>query len=650
MLRLTIFDIDPAAPKPWSEHWRSLKAQGNLTFETIHRAKNGTDIPVEVTATFVEYEGREYDLAVSRDITERRRAEGLLELRARQQTAIAALGQQALAGVDLKALMDELVVAVAQTLDVEYGSVLELLPDRSALQLRAGTGWKAGMVGHATISVGLDSQAGYTLHSGAPVIVEDLRTETRFQAPSALVKDHKVVSGLTVAIGSGDRTHGVLSAHTTQERHFADDDIHFLQAVANILANAIERVETEEALRQSEARNRQLFDASPDAVFLMDAEGRYIDCNQTALDRYGFTRAEVLKLRAGDLTVPERREQAAQQVRQALETGTAFEWRHVLKDGSELPVEVRAVPVSVGSELGVLSAVRDLTERKHAEEERERLQAQLYQAGKMESVGRLAGGVAHDFNNMLGVILGHAELALTQVNPSQPLHAGLQEIRKAADHSARITQQLLAFARRQMVAPKVLDLNESVEKMLLMLRRLIGEDIDLIWSPASGLGRVKMDPSQIDQILANLCVNARDAIEGTGTITIETSSALADQIVLRRARGLCAWRIPALVRERQRPGYGRGDALTSVRTLLHYKGGRQRHRSGVGDGLRHRQAEQRIRRCPQPNRPGHHLQHLSTPVSWGTPPKSSHRPAPRYYPRAAGRRCFWWKTRPRSLR
>jgi signal transduction histidine kinase/ActR/RegA family two-component response regulator len=169
--------------------------------------------------------------------------------------------------------------------------------------------------------------------------------------------------------------------------------------------------------------------------------------------------------------------------------------------------------------------LHEIAERRRAEEEQARLGAQLQQAQKMESVGRLAGGVAHDFNNMLGVILGHAELALGQLSPDEPLHADLQEIRKAAIRSADLTRQLLAFARKQTVAPRVLDLNETVSGMLSMLHRLIGEDLDLQWQPKAGLWPIKMDPSQIDQILANLCVNSRDAIVGVGRIAIETGHA-----------------------------------------------------------------------------------------------------------------------------
>ena len=166
---------------------------------------------------------------------------------------------------------------------------------------------------------------------------------------------------------------------------------------------------------------------------------------------------------------------------------------------------------------------------KREQSKRERLEGQLRQALKMESIGRLAGGVAHDFNNMLAVILGHAEMALDQIDPSQPIFADLLQIRQAATRSADITRQLLAFARKQTVVPKILDLNETVTGMLNMLRRLIGEDIDLAWLPGYVLWPVQMDPSQIDQILVNLCVNARDAIKTDGKITVETGNRILDK-------------------------------------------------------------------------------------------------------------------------
>jgi signal transduction histidine kinase len=166
----------------------------------------------------------------------------------------------------------------------------------------------------------------------------------------------------------------------------------------------------------------------------------------------------------------------------------------------------------------------EIVERTRAETEKARLSEELKQAHKMDSVGRLAGGVAHDFNNMLGVIIGHTEIAIESIERTHPVQANLEEISKAANRSADLTKQLLAFAHKQTIAPRVMDLNETVAGMLKMLQRLIGENIDLKWRPGEELWPVRVDPSQIDQILANLCVNARDAISGVGNLTIETGN------------------------------------------------------------------------------------------------------------------------------
>jgi signal transduction histidine kinase len=204
----------------------------------------------------------------------------------------------------------------------------------------------------------------------------------------------------------------------------------------------------------------------------------------------------------------------------AIETLKQGATDYVLKENlSRLPLSVRRA----------MKESEDRARRKQAEEEREKLQAQFNQAQRMESVGRLAGGVAHDFNNMLGIILGYAEMALYEARTGTPLHHSLKEIQKAARRSADLTRQLLAFARKQTIAPEVLDLNHTVEGMLNMLMRLIGENIDLAWMPGAGLWPVKMDPSQVDQVLANLCVNARDAIADVGKVTIETQNVTFDE-------------------------------------------------------------------------------------------------------------------------
>jgi PAS domain S-box-containing protein len=199
------------------------------------------------------------------------------------------------------------------------------------------------------------------------------------------------------------------------------------------------------------------------------------------------------------------------------------------KNSHLIPFLFMARSVEQSGDTFIIGTGIELIEQKRAQEENKRLEKMLNQAQRLESVGRLARGVAHDFNNMLGVILGHTELALLQADEHHELHGDLKEIQKAAKRSADITKQLLAFARKQVISPRQLDLNDTVESMLNMLRRLIGEDIDLVWKPFAHLWSVKMDPSQIDQILVNLCVNARDAITGVGKLTIETGKKTFDE-------------------------------------------------------------------------------------------------------------------------
>lgn len=199
-------------------------------------------------------------------------------------------------------------------------------------------------------------------------------------------------------------------------------------------------------------------------------------------------------------------------------------------DGSDRWISINAAPIynADGEIIAGILIVHDISDKKNADEEKEKLQNQIGQIQRMESVGLLAGGVAHDYNNAMSVIIGNAEMGLISTDPSEQVHETLTEIKKAAYRSADLTQQLLAFARKQTIAPKVLDLNLKISEMLKMLHRLIGEDINLIWKPGEKLWPVKMDPSQIDQILLNLCVNAREAIDGVGNLTIETRNIVID--------------------------------------------------------------------------------------------------------------------------
>ncbi|MDA8125457.1 MAG: PAS domain S-box protein [Deltaproteobacteria bacterium] len=295
--------------------------------------------------------------------------------------------------------------------------------------------------------------------------------------------------------------------------------------LAGYTIDITERRQSYEALQKSEAQFRAIVENTHDGILFMDAEGKILYRSPSYRqinghkDEAGRGRDLFATVHPDDLTVV--RGIWAEMLEQP-ESLHELSYRILHRDQTWKTVESTLQNLLNNPNVrAVFMTTRDVTDRKRVEE-------QLAQAQKMEAVGRLAGGVAHDFNNMLGVILGHAELALDLAALSSPLQAHLQEIRKGAERSANLTRQLLAFARKQTVAPRVLDLNETVTGVLKMLQRIIGEDIDLVWRPEADLWPVKMDPSQVDQILANLCVNARDAISGVGKITIETANAVFD--------------------------------------------------------------------------------------------------------------------------
>ena len=271
----------------------------------------------------------------------------------------------------------------------------------------------------------------------------------------------------------------------------------------------------------------QFIDSVPAFGSFVDTEERYQFVNQFYEDWFQKPREHFVGRRLAEVHRPATYATMKPYSLKAL-AGQSVRYEHEMtgRDGTYHCFDVQYIPRrnSDGAVLGYFTLVFDITARKQAEKEKEHLQSQLIQAQKMEAIGRLAGGVAHDFNNMLCAILGNAELILADTKPAHPHYADLQEIRKATERSADLTRQLLAFARKQTVSPQILDLNATVEGMLKMLRRLIGENIGLFWQPAPDLGSVKIDPSQIDQILANLCVNARDAISGVGRITLESAN------------------------------------------------------------------------------------------------------------------------------
>ncbi len=281
-------------------------------------------------------------------------------------------------------------------------------------------------------------------------------------------------------------------------------------------------------LQESERRHQVLIEELPDVIMRFDREGRHLFVSEKISAWGELPAARYLGRRHQELALNEAYCRFWQKaLNEVFEQAEPLETEYT-PAGLQPPVvhSLRIFPEYDARQkvTSVLAISRDITARKQAES----LQAQLIQAQKLESIGRLAGGVAHDYNNMLGVISGTVEMALERVDTTQPIYFDLKDIQQAAARSITITRQLLAFARRQPINPRVLDLNGLVTETLNMLKRLVGENIKLHWHPADGLQPVKMDPGQLDQILVNLAVNARDAIADVGTVTVATRQVTLD--------------------------------------------------------------------------------------------------------------------------
>jgi PAS domain S-box-containing protein len=283
-----------------------------------------------------------------------------------------------------------------------------------------------------------------------------------------------------------------------------------------------------EDAKNNEKRLQLLIDNLPARISYVDTNEIFVLANSEYENLFKRDKDAVIGSSLKDVLGEVNYKKVKPYVQKVLEgTELQFEVPIVTPVGETFWNEISYIPTfkTSGQVDGFYVLARDLTSKKQSEAEKEKLELKLYETDKFKTIGTLAGGVAHDFNNMLGVITGYSELILAQTDSSHPFHAELLEIRKAARRSADLTRQLLTFARKQTVTPKVLNLNLTVEGMLNMLRQLIGENINFVWAPGTNLWPIKMDPSQVDQILANLCINARDAIlPSVGKITIETKN------------------------------------------------------------------------------------------------------------------------------
>ncbi len=386
-----------------------------------------------------------------------------------------------------------------------------------------------------------------------------------------------------------------------------DDDGRILH-IEGTVQDITERKQAELRLRDSEAQYRLLFDANPHPMWVIDPETiRFLAANDAAVRSYGFSRAEFLSMPATDIRPPEDVAQMSARIRASAATEgvvSVGESRHRRKDGTLFDVHVTSSRLTFDGRPAVLAMAIDVTERNRAAAALEKLEGQLRQSQKMEAIGQLAGGVAHDFNNLLGVIIGYSELLLRDLAAGSPAARRMTEIRNAADRAASLTTQLLAFSRRQVLQPRVLDLNSVVSEAREMLARVISENVEIVTVLAPGLGRVRADPGQIHQVILNFAVNARDAMPDGGTLTLETRNVVLDGGAAERHPGLAPGRYVALLVSDTGPGMppevlehmfepffttkeqgqGTGLGLATVYGVVTQSGGHVEVESAVGRG------------------------------------------------------------------
>jgi len=386
----------------------------------------------------------------------------------------------------------------------------------------------------------------YVVETGEPLVVADARQHPVLRHNPA-VAEYGVVAYAGVPLtGADGETLGSLCVTAPGPREWTADEVAMLRDLAVAVSSEFdarrdraERRRTEESLRASESQLRALFDEAAVGMAIVDLHGRLVRTNRALQSMLGYPAEDLHEMLFSQITHPE--DVAADwELFGDLVAGECTQYqvekRYFRNDGAILwtHLNVSLVRDAAGAPCFTVGIMQDITERRRAEEALRQSQYDLQQAQKMETVGRLAGGVAHDFNNLLTVIKGNTQLLLIDLPEGSAMREDLEEIETVSGRAAELTQQLLAFSRRQVLQMRVLDLNDTVARADRLLRRLLGEDIDFRTSADPALGAVRADPGQMEQVLMNLALNARDAMPGGGKLTLETRNVWLDDEYARR--------------------------------------------------------------------------------------------------------------------
>jgi PAS domain S-box-containing protein len=524
----------------FEEQWGRVRAEPGSLFETTHQRKDGSAFPVEINVRPIIVDGRTYSQVIVRDITERNRERKELE-DANRMYAVLSGSNHAIAKASTEREVFDSVCRIGAQ-EGGFKMVVIGLVDESGAWLRPVA--CAGELTDYARPIQLSADSGQpggnpvatVFRTGRVCVIDDIARDPHITPWHLRARSVGLGSAAFVPLSRHGAVAGVLAIFKSEPHFSIEKEVALVEAMGADISYALGRLEeerkrkeAEEALRSSELRYRHLVESLPVGI-LVHVKARVVYMSPAGLRMFrASSLADVVGQSIYDLVHPDFHAIVQQRAEYGQDTQSpAMEERYVRLDGTTFEVEVSALPIEFGAQQARLVFFLDITQRKRAEEERARFEQQFLQAQKMESVGRLAGGVAHDFNNHLTVINGYCEMLLAALPAGDPMRAEVTSIRTAGQQAAELVRQLLAFSRKRVIEPKQVNLNHLVLESRRMLERLIGEHIEIETALAPDLGDVMSDPTQIQQILMNLAVNARDAMSATGRLTIETRNVRVD--------------------------------------------------------------------------------------------------------------------------